>query len=92
MTLLWDVCRIPDYRGISQAEHASLLAGIFDFLTDPGRVPDDWLAAQVRRLDRTEGDIDTLSKRLAYIRTWTYVAQRRPGSTTKSIGGTRPAR
>jgi ATP-dependent RNA helicase SUPV3L1/SUV3 len=39
-------------------------------------VPDDWLSRQVRRIDRTDGDIDTLSKRLAYIRTWTYVAQR----------------
>jgi ATP-dependent RNA helicase SUPV3L1/SUV3 len=74
--LLWDVCRIPDFRGISHAEHASLLAGIFDYLHDLGRVPDDWLARQVKRIDRTEGDIDTLSKRLAYIRTWTYVAQR----------------
>ena len=39
-------------------------------------MPDDWLAQAVKRIDRTEGDIDTLSKRLAYIRTWTYVAQR----------------
>ncbi|WP_227284116.1 helicase-related protein [Boseongicola sp. H5] len=75
--LLWDVCRIPDFRGISHAEHASLLAGIFDHLHDLGRVPDDWLARQVERIDRTEGDIDALSKRLAYIRTWTYVAQRK---------------
>ncbi|RMA41661.1 helicase-related protein [Rhodophyticola porphyridii] len=75
--LLWDVCRIPDFRGISHAEHASLLAGIFDHLHDLGRVPDDWLARQVKRIDRTEGDIDALSKRLAYIRTWTYVAQRK---------------
>jgi hypothetical protein len=54
----------------------SLLGRIFGFLHDGGRVPDDWLARQVRRIDRTDGDIDTLSKRLAYIRTWTYVAQR----------------
>jgi ATP-dependent RNA helicase SUPV3L1/SUV3 len=74
--LLWDVCRIPDFRGISHAEHADLLGRIFGFLHDGGRVPDDWLARQVRRIDRTDGDIDTLSKRLAYIRTWTYVAQR----------------
>jgi ATP-dependent RNA helicase SUPV3L1/SUV3 len=39
-------------------------------------VPDDWLATQIQRIDRVQGDIDTLSKRLAYIRTWTYVAQR----------------
>ena len=74
--LLWDVCRIPDFRGISHAEHADLLGRIFGFLHDGGGVPDDWLARQVRRIDRTDGDIDALSKRLAYIRTWTYVAQR----------------
>ena len=75
--LLWDVCRIPDFRGISQAEHASLLETIFCDLHDWGRIPDDWLARQIKRIDRTDGDIDTLSKRLAYIRTWTYVAQRK---------------
>ncbi|MCM2561391.1 disulfide oxidoreductase [Lutimaribacter sp. EGI FJ00015] len=74
--LLWDVCRVPDFRGISHAEHAGLLERIFGFLHESGRVPDDWLARQVRRIDRTDGDIDALSKRLAYIRTWTYVAQR----------------
>jgi len=75
--LLWDVCRIPDFRGISATEHASLLERIFCDLHELGRVPDDWLAAQVRRIDRVDGDIDTLSKRLAHIRTWTYVAQRK---------------
>jgi ATP-dependent RNA helicase SUPV3L1/SUV3 len=74
--LLWDVCRIPDFRGVSQAEHSSLLEAIFNFLHQSGRVPDDWLATQIKRIDRTEGEIDTLSKRLAFIRTWTYVAQR----------------
>ncbi|PSL17116.1 helicase-related protein [Shimia abyssi] len=75
--LLWDVCRIPDFRGISHAEHASLIEGIFAYLHEAGRVPNDWMARQVRRLDRPDGDIDTLSKRLAFIRTWTYVAQRK---------------
>ncbi|SIO12820.1 ATP-dependent RNA helicase SUPV3L1/SUV3 [Rhodovulum sp. ES.010] len=74
--LLWDVCRIPDFRGISSTEHTGLLERIFGYLNESGRVPDDWLARQVKRIDRTDGDIDTLSKRLAYIRTWTYVAQR----------------
>lgn len=74
--LLWDVCRIPDFRGISRAEHAALLQEIFGFLHEKGRVPDAWMARQMHRLDRSDGDIDTLSMRLAYIRTWTYVAQR----------------
>ena len=75
--LLWEVCRIPDFRGISSGEHANMLAAIHGFLFEYGRVPDDWLGRQIRRIDRTDGDIDALSKRLAYIRTWTYVAQRK---------------
>jgi len=77
VALLWDVCRIPDFRGISRPEHAGLLSQIFGFLHQYGRVPDDYMATQMSRIDRTDGDIDTLSKRLAYIRTWTYVAQRK---------------
>lgn len=75
--LLWDVCRVPDFRGISHAEHAGLLEVIFKHLHQRGTVPEEFLARQVNRIDRTDGDIDTLSKRLAYIRTWTYVAQRK---------------
>ncbi len=79
--LLWDVCRIPDFRSSSPGEHASLLVQIFTFLIGRGlgggRIPTDWLAKAIARIDRTDGDIDTLSKRLAYIRTWTYVAQRK---------------
>ncbi len=74
--LLWDVCRIPDFRGISHAEHASLLEVIYGHLHERKSIPDDFMARQIRRIDRTDGDIDALSKRLAYIRTWTYVAQR----------------
>ncbi len=74
--LLWDVCRVPDFRSSSTMEHASLLMRLFEFLKK-GRVPSDWLAKAVSRIDKTDGDIDAISKRLAYIRTWTYVAQRK---------------
>ncbi|WP_406870144.1 helicase-related protein [Thioclava sp. 'Guangxiensis'] len=75
--LLWDVCRIPDFRSISEMEHATLLARIFEFLQTGKGVPGDWLARQVERIDRVHGDIDAISRRLAFIRTWTYVAQRK---------------
>lgn len=75
--LLWDVCRVPDFRGISTTEHAGLLARLHEFLHKGGRIPDDWLARNIARIDRVEGDIDTLSRRLAFVRTWTYVAQRK---------------
>ena len=75
--LLWDVCRVPDFRGISHQEHASLLGRLYGFLHEGSHVPDDWFARQIKRIDRTDGDIDALSKRLAYVRTWTYVSQRK---------------
>ena len=74
--LLWDVCSVPDFRGISQSEHAALLSRIYGYLHEDGSIPESWLAAQVAQIDRTDGDIDTISTRLAYIRTWTYIAQR----------------
>ncbi|MGJ8544919.1 MAG: helicase-related protein [Sulfitobacter sp.] len=82
--LLWDVCRVPDFRGISHGEHADLLGQIFNYLHQRGAIPDDWLARQVKRIDRTDGDIDALSKRLAFIRTWTYVAQRKGWTADES--------
>ena len=39
-------------------------------------LPDDWLARQITRLDVVDGDVDTLSGRLAQIRTWTYASNR----------------
>ncbi|HSD93535.1 MAG TPA: helicase, partial [Methyloceanibacter sp.] len=40
------------------------------------KIPADWFARQVALSDRTDGDLDTLSSRLAQIRTWTYVSHR----------------
>ena len=71
---LWEVCRLPDYRKIAPAQHAQLIGELFGFVADGGVVPDDWIAAQIRQSNHTEGDIDTLSSRIAQIRTWTFVA------------------
>ena len=73
---LWDACQIPDYRKIAPAAHAELVTTLFGFLMQRGRVPDAWFAAQVAQADRTDGDIDTLSTRIAHIRTWTFAANR----------------
>ena len=75
--LLWEVCQIPDYRNITGSDHASLVGRVFGFLNAPGGViPTDWFAKQVSYADRSDGDIDTLSNRIAHIRTWTYLANR----------------
>jgi ATP-dependent RNA helicase SUPV3L1/SUV3 len=49
---------------------------LFRFLQRDGAVPAEWFARHVKALDRTDGDIDTLSNRIAQVRTWTFVANR----------------
>ena len=72
--LLWEVCRIPDYRKLLVDSHVQLLAAIYEQLAGPtGRLDEDWMAHRIRRLDDQEGDIDTLMTRIAFVRTWTYV-------------------
>ena len=73
---LWDACQIPDYRRVAPAAHAELVTTLFGFLMKRGRVPDAWFGQQIVQNDRTDGDIDTLSGRIAQIRTWTFVANR----------------
>ncbi|TFF22057.1 DEAD/DEAH box helicase [Jiella endophytica] len=74
--LLWETCKLPDYRRIAPAQHAEIIASIYTDVVENGRVSEDYMAAQVRRADRTEGDLDTLSQRIAEIRTWTYISHR----------------
>src|SRR5271154_2563331 len=73
---LWDACQIPDYRKVAPAAHAELVTSLFGFLMQKGRIPYAWFAAQIDQADRVDGDIDTLSGRIAQIRTWTFVANR----------------
>ena len=75
--LLWEVCQIPDFTKTLTDSHTRLLVGIFRQLrAHPAALETDWVARQVARLDRTDGDIDALVTRIAHIRTWTYIAYR----------------
>ena len=79
LRLLWEVCQVPDFRKILTDAHTRLLGRIFGYLTAPagdGRLPEDWVAEQVARLDRVDGDIETLTGRIAHVRTWTYLTHR----------------
>ncbi len=76
VALLWDMCQIPDYRKISPASHAEIVSTLFRFVAEDGKIPAEWFARQVALADRSDGDIDTLSSRLAQIRTWTFVSHR----------------
>jgi ATP-dependent RNA helicase SUPV3L1/SUV3 len=73
---LWEVCQVPDYRKISPAAHAELVTTLYGFLMRDGNIPEDWFSLQIAQADRTDGGIDTLSTRIAHIRTWTFAANR----------------
>src|ERR1019366_5563646 len=73
---LWECCQIPDYRKLSPAAHGELVVSVFGFVVRAGHIPDDWFARHVAAQDRTDGRIETISARIAEIRTWTFIANR----------------
>jgi ATP-dependent RNA helicase SUPV3L1/SUV3 len=79
VALLWEVCQVPDFRKLMADAHIRLLSQLYRHLTTDalgGRLPEQWIADQITRLDRTDGDIDQLTGRVAHIRTWSYIAHR----------------
>ena len=79
VALLWEVCQVPDFRKVMSDAHAALLGRLYTHLMangGRGKLPTDWVADHVSRIERLDGDIETLTGRLANIRTWTYVAHR----------------
>jgi len=74
--LLWAVASIPDFRQSLNDNHYDMLANLFLDLVGNGVLGTDIVTKAMTRLDRVDGDIDTLMTRLAYIRTWTYITHR----------------
>ncbi len=74
---LWEACQLPDFRKTGFDEFLKLVAFLFwSRIGKDGAVPEDWFATQVRDLDKTGGDIDTISSRLSGVRTLSYIANR----------------
>ena len=64
---LWQVCQVPDYRKVSAGSCGSRVSDL-PLLMKDGVMPADWFGRQLTALDRTDGDIDTLSNRIAQVR------------------------
>ncbi len=73
---LWEACQIPDYRKVSPSAHAELVSKIFFSIVRRQRIAEDWFARQIAQVDRTDGDIDALSQRIAQVRAWSFIANR----------------
>ncbi len=74
---LWEASGLPDFRKVGVEHHARIVARIYSYLSEGvGQIPVPWFASELTRLDRVDGDIDTLGGRIAAVRTWSYIAQR----------------
>lgn len=74
---LWAAAQLPDFRKSGPEHHFRLVRAIAGpLLTPPLRISNAWVMAQILPLDRMDGELDALQARLAFIRTWAYVANR----------------
>ena len=75
VSLLWDVCRIPDYQQVSDIKHQRFLMSVFRQLRT-GFLNPQWVHKSISRLRNNNGDIDVLMSRIAHTRTWAYITHR----------------
>ncbi|PKP89885.1 MAG: helicase [Alphaproteobacteria bacterium HGW-Alphaproteobacteria-16] len=74
---LWAACGLPDFRKLGADPHARFVARIFRHLSEgDGHIPHGWFADELVRLDRVDGDVETIASRIAMTRSWAYIAQR----------------
>ena len=74
--ILWEASQIPDFRNISEGEHTKMISLIFKKICEDEELSDDWIRDQIKPIEKYYGDIATLSNRIAYIRTWTFITQK----------------
>ncbi|ODP37611.1 helicase-related protein [Sphingomonas turrisvirgatae] len=74
---LWAACGLPDFRKLGPDPHARFVARVFRHLSEgTGHIPHHWFADELARLDRVDGDVETIAGRIAATRSWAYIAQR----------------
>ncbi len=77
LSLLWNVCQIPDFSNSLSGMHFNLLEKTFELLLYKNKLDNDWIKSQINRLDNFDGEIDTLLNRISNIRTWTFITNRK---------------
>ena len=73
---LWEVASLPDFRQTGAEHHSRFVAGLWEHIATAGILPHSYVASKLARLDTIQGDVDTISARIAAARTWSYVAHR----------------
>ncbi len=76
LKLLWECCQIPDFVKKSYGKHLEIVKKVFKFLSNDKSIPNSYLKDQLKQLDKLEGNVDSISNRIANVRIWSYVANK----------------
>ena len=77
LSLLWECCQIPDFVKKTYGNHYEVIGNVFKFLnSEKGKITEDFMRFQLMKLDKLDGNVDSLSNRIANVRTWSYVSNK----------------
>ena len=77
LKLLWECCQIPDFVKKTYGNHYEVIGNVFKYLNSKkGKISNDYLRLQLMKLDKLDGNVDSLSNRIANVRTWSYVSNK----------------
>ena len=77
LNLLWECCQIPNFVKKTYGNHYEVIENVFkDLSSDRGKITEDYMRLQLMKLDKLEGNVDSLSNRIANVRTWSYVSNK----------------
>ncbi len=77
LKLLWECCQIPDFVKKNYGKHLEIVKKVYLFLSgNKGKIPNSYFKEQLKLLDKIEGNVDSISNRIANVRIWSYVANK----------------
>jgi len=77
LSLLWECCQIPDFVKKTYGNHLEVISKVFGFLNKKeGKISNNFMKQRLSELSKLEGNIDSLSNRIANVRTWSYVSNK----------------
>ena len=70
LLLLWECCQIPDFVKKTYGNHYDVIRNVFKYLSSSkGKITDEYMRLQLIKLDNLDGNVDSLSNRIANVRT-----------------------
>ena len=77
LKLLWECCQIPDFVKKTYGNHYEVISNVFKYLnSEKGKITDEYMRLQLIKLDKLDGNVDSISNRIANVRTWSYVSNK----------------